>query len=168
MSESGKELNKINKVIGEIAFQTNILALNAAVEASRAGAAGMGFAVVADEVRNLAQRCSAAAGESTQLIERSGTNASEGILRLDKLKTTFSASAEIQQKVKVLADAIASASEEQSKGVAQVSNVLSEMNRAIQNTAASAEESASAGEEMSAQAHALDEIAQRLLDMVGK
>ena len=71
IAAAGEKMGKIIRNIDEIAFQTNILALNAAVEAARAGEAGMGFAVVADEVRNLAQRCAAAAGETSALIEDS-------------------------------------------------------------------------------------------------
>ncbi len=78
IQRNSSETERIIKSINEIAFQTNLLALNAAVEAARAGVHGAGFAVVADEVRNLAQRASAAAGETQKLIEHTAESIRHG------------------------------------------------------------------------------------------
>ena len=68
ISANAREITQIARVIGDIAFQTNILALNASVEAARAGSAGEGFAVVAQEVRELASRSAKAASNAAEIV----------------------------------------------------------------------------------------------------
>ncbi len=164
---SSDKISKIIKVIDEIAFQTNILALNAAVEAARAGEAGMGFAVVANEVRSLAQRSAQAAKDTAGLIEESIARSSEGSRRLDHVTQVIRTITESATKVRTLVDEVNLGSQEQARGIAVISKSIGLMDSVTQANAASAEQSASASEELSAQAEALQNIARDLRTLVG-
>jgi methyl-accepting chemotaxis protein len=168
INASSDKIGKIIKVIDEIAFQTNILALNAAVEAARAGEAGMGFAVVADEVRNLAQRSAQAAKDTAALIEESIAKSTEGSGKLQQVAEVIRAITASSGKVKTLVDEVNLGSQEQARGIDEISKAVQQMNQLTQSTAASAEESASASEELSAQAHTMGEAVARLREMVEK
>jgi methyl-accepting chemotaxis protein/methyl-accepting chemotaxis protein-1 (serine sensor receptor) len=167
INASSDKISKIIKVIDDIAFQTNILALNAAVEAARAGDAGMGFAVVADEVRNLAQRSAQAARDTAVLIEESIAKSNEGQQRTEQVAKSIHTITEQSRQVRTLVDEVHLGSQEQTRGIEQIGKAMVHMEQVTQRAAASAEESASAAEELTAQSAGLRDIVERLSRAIG-
>lgn len=155
INASSQKVGEIIGVIDSIAFQTNILALNAAVEAARAGEHGKGFAVVAQEVRTLAQRSATAAREIKHLINTSANSVERGTVQVgaagEKMEEIVTS---IQRVTDIMAE-ISAASREQSQGVAQVGEAITQMDRTTQQNAALVEESAAAAESLRSQSERL-------------
>jgi methyl-accepting chemotaxis protein len=155
ISDSSKKIADIINVIDGIAFQTNILALNAAVEAARAGEQGRGFAVVASEVRSLAGRSAEAAKEIKNLITESVTRVDQGTQLVDRAGTTMQEIVASIRRVNDIMGEISAASNEQSLGVAQVGEAVTQMDQATQQNAALVEEMAAAASSLRTQAQEL-------------
>ncbi|EOS9301264.1 methyl-accepting chemotaxis protein IV [Escherichia coli] len=152
IATSSQKIGDIISVIDGIAFQTNILALNAAVEAARAGEQGRGFAVVAGEVRNLASRSAQAAKEIKGLIEESVNRVQQGSKLVNNAAATMTDIVSSVTRVNDIMGEIASASEEQRRGIEQVAQAVSQMDQVTQQNASLVEEAAAATEQLANQA----------------
>jgi hypothetical protein len=161
-------ISKIIQSIDEIAFQTNILALNTAVEAGRAGPAGAGFAIVAEEIRRLAQRSALAAQETTTKIKES-IQASEVGFELNQI--VVRRLAQIEEKVHQadeLTTQIAQASAEQSLGIEQLNQAMTQISEVTQASAAATQESAQVATALTGQSELVAAAVRELQELVGR
>jgi methyl-accepting chemotaxis protein len=155
INQASRQIVDIIGVIEGIAFQTNILALNAAVEAARAGEQGRGFAVVAGEVRSLAQRSANAAKEIKTLIDNSVAQVDNGSTLVSKAGETMQEVVNAVRRVTDIMGEISAASAEQSTGIEQVGQAVTQMDSVTQQNAALVEEAAAAAQSLAEQADSM-------------
>lgn len=156
ISEASQNIEKIIKVIDDIAFQTNVLALNASVEAARAGQHGKGFAVVAQEVRNLSVRTTGAVDQTHALIEEAVSSVMNG---MEMSGSVSKALEEIKNSMAEVADhieIIGSASASQTGSIGEINDAMGVIAGVVHTNSSTAEETAAASEELSGQAKILD------------
>jgi methyl-accepting chemotaxis protein len=166
ISASGREVSKISKAIGEIAFQTNLLALNAAVEAARAGEQGVGFAVVAGEVRSLAQKASAAADRSADEIEESLRRGAQGAAIVQEMMASFDTLVEDIRAVTAGTSRSAATTTAQRERVAQIASAFQSLDRIAQVNESTCAETTVAAKTLQEEAAGMDSLISPLLSLV--
>ncbi|WP_080398132.1 methyl-accepting chemotaxis protein [Enterobacter hormaechei] len=140
ITDCAQQMTEIISLIDGIAFQTNILALNAAVEAARAGDHGKGFSVVAGEVRSLAHRSAEAAKNIKSLIEVTSQNVTQGVNVVSEAEKNMHDIVTGSGNVSRLMDEISASTSEQEKGISQITQALSELERVTQSNVSMVEE----------------------------
>lgn len=162
INDTSKQISLILQSINEIADQTNLLALNAQIEAARAGDAGKGFTVVANEVAKLAERCSLASKQTEGMIKATLDAVQKGdkevLMTAKVLKDT-------EDQIEVAADAVNHILDETNKQHKAVELVMARINHIsdiIRTNSATAQESAAASEQLTAQSDLLRTLLQRM------
>ncbi len=163
INTSSDQIRTVVKVIDDIAFQINLLALNANVEAARAGKYGRGFSVVAEEVRNLANRSAEAVKQTTQMVEESVQNISEGTKAAEEMEVQLQEILKGVGSVAEVLQGIATSSKEQSTAIEQISEGLHQIEDVTQASTAGAEQTASISQELAGQAQGLREIVNQFI-----
>ncbi len=167
IKNSSSEMRGIISTIEEIAFQTNLLALNAAVEAARAGDHGKGFAVVAEEVRNLAQRSAVAAQETAQLIQTNMDQASLAVVAVENANQGIQKTSNNSIQISEFIALIATSSNDQAHSIEQLNQAVSLVEKVTSEVSLSADQSATASEDLSKQATEIQTVVHDLSELAG-
>ncbi|MCL1884190.1 MAG: methyl-accepting chemotaxis protein [Defluviitaleaceae bacterium] len=161
IQQSSQEIAKVNKIIEDIAFQTNLLSINASIEAARAGEHGKGFAVVAEEVRNLSRRSSDAAKDTSEKIATSLDRANEGVAKSEQASDALHTIVKLMNDTASVIANVVQASDEQSTEIETLQRHIEDISVGAERNTESVQINATVSEELSGQASILMSLVDR-------
>ncbi|MCL1878728.1 MAG: methyl-accepting chemotaxis protein [Defluviitaleaceae bacterium] len=161
IQQSSLEIAKVNKIIEDIAFQTNLLSINASIEAARAGEQGKGFAVVAEEVRNLSRRSSDAAKNTSEKITNSLERASEGVTKSEQATDALRTIVELMNNTAGVISKVVQASDEQATEIGTIKSHMDTISAGAERNSESVQANATISQELSGQASVLMSLVDR-------
>ncbi|OPA76874.1 hypothetical protein BVG16_17125 [Paenibacillus selenitireducens] len=181
LNQRSDEIDKIVKVITDIAAQTSLLSLNASIEAARAGEEGRGFTVVANEVRKLADQSSHSADDIANLVSHIQEDTMQAMKSMNQVKlemedgmnrmyATGNVFSDVRHAVEGIAgriEEVFATMEQLSAGSEQINDTMIHINESsgqaidhFQQISSSTQEQLAAMEEVAASASHLSQLAE--------
>ncbi|TGY95204.1 methyl-accepting chemotaxis protein [Petralouisia muris] len=158
INNNSLEITKVNRILENIAAQTNMLALNASVEASRAGEFGKGFAVVASEVRELAAQSTDSAKHASEVINSSLKAIENGVIYAKQAAESFDDINEVTSKMTDITKRLEESVSVQKESLANMSDQIAQISNVAQRNLDSSYESTTASQKLHKQAEGLQNI----------
>ena len=158
INQNSLEITKINKILEDIASQTNMLALNASVEASRAGEFGKGFAVVASEVRSLAAQSTESAKQASEVISSSLKAIQNGVVYAKQAAESFGEISDVSNRMSDITRRLEQSVNVQKESLENMAEQISQISHVAQQNLDASYESATASQKLHKQAEGLQYI----------
>ena len=166
VEDESQALAMMNKVISDVATQTNLLSMNAAIEAAHAGEAGRGFAVVAQEIRKLAETTAQQSKNSEEAILSLQKRIKEIAVSASHVEVSFGGMIDMIHQVEEITVNLKNATEEQGKGSNQLLSSISAINSITQDVETGAQAMNARASEAVASCKNLTELSHRVGDKV--
>ncbi len=158
INNNSLEITKVNRILENIAAQTNMLALNASVEASRAGEFGKGFAVVAAEVRELAAQSTESAKHASEVIDSSLKAIENGVIYAKQAAESFDDINEVTNKMTDITKQLEESVSVQKESLENMAEQIGQISNVAQRNLNSSYESTTASQKLQKQAEGLQHI----------